>query len=112
VVSENRPFADLPEPPYTAVIFSSVRTITDDAGYAEMAAAMDDLARLQPGFLGVESARDHTRFGMTVSYWRTADDARAWKGVADHLAAQRLGRAEWYEGYRVRIAVVERAYGA
>jgi heme-degrading monooxygenase HmoA len=110
-MSESPAFADLPEPPYTAVIFSSVRAPLDVAGYAEMAIAMDALARQQPGFLGVESARDDSRLGITVSYWRTADDARRWKGVADHLAAQQRGRTEWYESYRVRIATVERAYG-
>jgi heme-degrading monooxygenase HmoA len=71
---------------------------------------MDALARTQPGFLGVESVRDETRFGMTVSYWSTPDDARSWKAVTAHLEAQRRGKAEWYESYRVRIATVERAY--
>jgi heme-degrading monooxygenase HmoA len=49
---------------------------------------------------------------ITVSYWATADHARAWKGVAEHLEGQRLGRERWYEAYRVRIATVEREYGS
>jgi len=40
-------------PPYYAVIFSSTRTDRDE-GYLEMAIQMENLAKEQPGFLGVE----------------------------------------------------------
>jgi heme-degrading monooxygenase HmoA len=104
--------ANTPSPPYTAVIFTAVRTTEDDAGYEAMAEDMVRLAAQQPGYLGVESARDPaTRLGITVSYWRDATDAAAWKQVAEHLVAQELGRTRWYECYETRIATVERAYG-
>jgi heme-degrading monooxygenase HmoA len=96
------------EAPYTAVIFTSVRT-AGDRGYAAAAAAMDALARQQPGFLGVESAREG--IGITVSYWRDDQAARAWKQVVEHLLVQRAGRALWYADYRVRVATVYRDYG-
>lgn len=99
-----------PEPPYTAVIFTSLRTgVESDDGYAEMARRMEALVADQPGYLGHESARDD--IGITVSYWASVEDARAWKQVADHLAAQRLGRSRWYADYRVRIASVHHEYG-
>ena len=101
--------ARTPEPPYTAVIFTSVRTDGDDEAYAETSAAMEKLAREQPGYLGIESARE--QLGITVSYWQTAADAKAWKAVAEHRLAQRLGREQWYRTYRVRVATVERDYG-
>jgi heme-degrading monooxygenase HmoA len=100
--------AATPDPPYTAVIFTSVRTLGDQ-GYAAAAAAMDALARQQPGFLGVESAREGV--GITVSYWRDEPAAGAWKQVAEHTLAQRAGRAVWYQDYRVRVATVVRDYG-
>lgn len=103
--------ARTPEPPYYAVIFTSVRTLVDDAEYARTAEQMVDLARLQPGFLGVESAREASGLGITVSYWTTLDAIAAWKAQADHLAAQRLGRERWYGSYELRVARVERAYG-
>lgn len=99
-----------PEPPYVAVIFSSVRTGADPGGYAATAARMEELAGQQPGYLGIESAREDA-FGITVSYWSTMAAARAWKLVAEHLAAQELGREVWYRTYRVRIAEVQREYG-
>lgn len=100
-------FANTPEPPYAAVIFTSTRTEGGD-GYAAMAEAMNELASKQPGFLGVESARDGV--GITVSYWADQAAARAWKEVAAHSVAQRRGREVWYQDYRVRIATVERDY--
>jgi heme-degrading monooxygenase HmoA len=100
--------AGTPEPPYVAVIFTSVRT-GGDAGYAAMSERMTSLAAEQPGYLGIEAARD--RLGITVSYWTDEAAARAWKRVAEHLVAQRLGREVWYSDYRVRIAVVGREYG-
>ncbi|MGD9792229.1 MAG: antibiotic biosynthesis monooxygenase [Acidimicrobiia bacterium] len=103
-------FAATIEPPYTAVIFTSIRTDVDE-GYAEMATAMEDLAARQMGYLGIESARGSDGLGITVSYWVDAESARAWKQIADHLVAQRLGRERWYQSYRVRVATVERAYG-
>lgn len=102
------PIAVTPEPPYTAVIFTSL--LRSDRGYAPMAARMEQLAAQQPGYLGIESAR--TEVGITVSYWTTPQAAAAWKGVAEHVIAQERGRAEWYASYRVRVATVEREYGA
>src|SRR5690606_13676634 len=54
--------ARTPEPPYYAVIFTSRRT-DGDQGYAETAERMAELAREQPGFLGVESARGEDGLG-------------------------------------------------
>jgi heme-degrading monooxygenase HmoA len=100
--------ARTPEPPYVAVVFTSVRT-DGDQGYAAMSRRMLALAAEQDGFLGVESAREEV--GITVSYWRDEAAARAWKEVAAHLVAQRRGREAWYRDYRVRVATVVREYG-
>jgi heme-degrading monooxygenase HmoA len=104
------PFAKTPEPPYYAVIFASKRTPADK-GYGEMAARMDELAPQQPGFLGIESARDGTGFGITVSYWSGEAAIAAWKKQAEHRVAQEGGKAAWYAHYELRVAKVERAYG-
>lgn len=101
-------FAPTPAPPYYAVIFTSLRTDGDN-GYAAMAARMVELAAQQPGFLGAESAREG--LGITVSYWADLESIAAWKQNAEHLEAQRLGREQWYAGFRLRIARVERDYG-
>ena len=100
--------AETPEPPYVAVVFTSLRTDGDN-GYAVMSARMEELAAQQPGFLGIEAARDG--LGITVSYWADEASARAWKEVAEHVVAQQRGRDTWYADYRVRVATVTRDYG-
>ena len=98
-----------PEPPYTAVIFTSTRT-EGDHGYAVVAYRMQELAEQQPGYLGYESAREGT-FGITVSYWVDDAAAAAWKHVQEHTIAQQRGREAWYSDYRVHVATVTRSYG-
>ena len=71
--------ARTPEPPYVAVIFTSVRT-PSDGDYDATAVEMDRMAARQDGYLGHDSARSDV--GITVSYWRDEDAARGWKRVA------------------------------
>jgi len=105
------PFAQTPEPPYYAVIFTSQRT-KGDRGYAGMAERMEELAGGQPGYLGIESARSDGGFGITVSYWSSEEAIVRWKANLEHRAAQEAGKSTWYAGYTIRIARVERAYGS
>lgn len=69
-----------------------------------------ELASEQPGFLGIESARDAGGFGITVSYWMSMESIAHWKANAEHKIAQETGRRDWYAHYELRIACVERAY--
>lgn len=100
--------ANTPKPPYYAVIFTSHRTEGDN-DYGEMAERMVALASVQPGFLGVESAREDV--GITVSYWSDLDSIKQWKANSEHLEAQKLGREKWYTSFKARISRVERDYG-
>ncbi len=101
--------ARTPQPPYYAVIFTSIRTAVDH-GYAETSDRMVELASQQPGFLGVESVRDSEGVGITVSYWASTEAIAAWKAQAEHMLAQQRGQREWYQRYEIRVARVERAY--
>ena len=101
--------ASTPEPPYWAVIFTSMRTSDDDEAYAAMADSMERLAAGRVGYLGIESARQAV--GITVSYWSDEAAILDWKRDVEHLAAQRLGRERWYAAYRLRVARVAREYG-
>ena len=100
--------ANTPNPPYYAVIFTSIRTEGDN-GYGEMANKMVELASRQQGFLGVESA--HEDVGITVSYWADLESIKKWKANIEHQQAQRLGRENWYSSFKARITRVERDYG-
>jgi len=96
-----------PAPPFYTVIFTSLRTEVEE-GYSEMAQKMADLAREEPGFLGMESARE--KLGITVSYWTDVESIKKWKANFEHQTAQKLGKEKWYEHYAIRIAKVERQY--
>jgi heme-degrading monooxygenase HmoA len=99
--------AQTPKPPYYAIIFTSIRSNIDD-GYSEMSSKMLELAKKQPGFLGVESVRE--KLGVSVSYWKDLSAVRKWKENTDHLLAQKIGREKWYLSYKTRITKVENDY--
>ena len=94
--------------PYYAVIFTS-RKKPDNNGYSETADHMEELARQQPGFIGIEHAQ--SEISITISYWESPEAIAAWKANVDHQEAQQRGRKDWYECYQVRVCKVEREYG-
>ncbi|WP_111709518.1 antibiotic biosynthesis monooxygenase family protein [Lutibacter citreus] len=100
--------AKTPNTPYYAVIFSTLRTSIDE-GYMEMAEKMEELAKQQDGYLGIESARNEV--GITVSYWASLDAILKWKNNAEHLEARKMGKELWYKKYQLRICKVEHEYG-
>jgi heme-degrading monooxygenase HmoA len=102
--------ARTPKPPYYAVIFTAQRTDVD-RGYGRMAERMVEMARTQPGFLGVESVRGADGLGITVSYWDSEAAIANWKAHAEHRVAQETGKSVWYADYFLRVARVERDYG-
>jgi heme-degrading monooxygenase HmoA len=93
-----------------AVIFMSVRTDADDAGYAAAAQAMEARAALQPGYRGFHSARGDDGLGITVSYWDDDASAKAWRDDPEHRAIRDAGRDRWYARYDLTVARVERDY--
>lgn len=94
--------------PYYAVIFSTL--LNDDLeGYEETANRMEELAKQQLGYLGIESARN--QIGITVSYWESLEAILQWKNNIEHTEAREKGRTVWYKKYQLRICKVEREYG-
>ena len=100
-------FANTPKPPYYAVIFTSVRS-EGDKGYKDMSDKIEALVKEQPGFLGMESARNE--LGITVCYWQDMESIMKWSENLDHTEAKNKGKALWYDSYRVRISKVEVEY--
>lgn len=93
--------------PYYAVIFTSTQN-DDVEGYSEMSQKMENLAKQQKGYLGLDSAKGSV--GITVSYWENLEAIKIWKANTEHLLAQQKGREQWYNWYNVRICKVEREY--
>ena len=99
--------AKTPNPPYYAVIFTSIRTEGDN-GYEKMADEMVKLGFSQPGFLGAENARNINGVGITVSYWDSLEAVESWKNHPRHREAQKLGEDIWYKSFATRVCKVER----
>lgn len=93
--------------PYYAVIFTS-KQIGPDENYSKMAVQMEALAKQQPGYIGMEAAKDY--LGITISYWESTDAIKNWKENTAHIFAQEKGKSNWYSWYKVRICKVEREY--
>ena len=91
---------------YYAVIFTAQRSLSGDNMYEITADRMVILAQQQPGFLGVESVSADDGIGITVSYWTDRDAITQWRGHAEHMVTQAMGRQEFYDWYRIRIAEV------
>lgn len=98
------------EPPYYAAVFTSVRT-PDQSGYAETAERMEELVKNVPGYLGMDYAQSPGGLAITVGYFRDADALTEWRSDVEHRAAQKRGRAEWYQSYTLHVAKVERSQG-
>ena len=94
---------------YYAVIFTS-HLSNDTTDYSVASDKMEELAKQQPGFLGVESARDHSGLGITISYWESLDAIENWKKNTLHKEAKKRGREQWYENFHLRICLVEKEY--
>lgn len=97
--------AKTPEPPYYAVIFTSIRSHNNE-GYSETANRMMEQASKQDGFLGIETAHDDV--GITISYWKDMESIKNWKKNPEHKLAQEKGIKEWYKYFSTRITKVER----
>ena len=98
------------ELPYYAVVFTSVKT-EDLNGYGETADRMEELVQDIPGYLGMDHAQTPGGLSITVGYFRDADAISQWRSNLEHRAAQKRGRAEWYQSYTLHVAKVERSHG-
>lgn len=98
--------AQTPEPPYFAVIFTSIRREGDNR-YAETVQRLLEIARRQSGFLGYETAR--SGLGISVSYWASLDAIQSWRQHPEHCKVQAMA-SEWYSQSCIRVCRVERSY--
>jgi len=91
------------------VVIFRAKTRQMDAEYSQTAARMRELALSQFGcleFTAVTEGQDE----IALSYWPDEAHIAAWKAHAEHLLAQQLGRARWYESYSVQVAEIKRGY--
>lgn len=93
-----------------AVIFTSQRTSYNE-GYQEYNEQLEEIAASLPGFIQQDSSRDSKGYGISISYWKDEESAKAFKRNPLHLAAQQKGKSHYYEWYDVKVCQVSRHYG-
>lgn len=81
--------------------------------YLDIAAALRPLLNEVDGFLSIERFESLVEPGkiLSLSFWRDEQAVAEWRRLEAHRAAQRCGRAEVFNDYRLRVAGVLRDYG-
>ena len=92
-----------------SVIFLSRRS-DDASGYDQMAQAMVELGRQQPGFIRIESFSNPDGLHCTISWWDSEEAIAAWKANAKHAIAQKIGQERWYDWFETQVAEVKRVH--
>ena len=92
-------FARTLDPPYYAVIFTTMHVNNSNDGYAEMSERLEKMVYYQPVYIGMESVRDKDGFEITVCYWIDEVSITNWKKNLVHQEAQKKGIADWYKNY-------------
>ncbi|MTI12661.1 antibiotic biosynthesis monooxygenase family protein [Sansalvadorimonas verongulae] len=94
------------------VIFQATVAITDEESYREYsttAVRLRDMALNRFGCLNFVAMMEGDQ-ELALSWWPDEASIRRWKAEADHTMAQKLGRKQWYNGYKVEVAKIERQY--
>ncbi|MFV2032700.1 MAG: antibiotic biosynthesis monooxygenase [Gammaproteobacteria bacterium] len=96
-----------------AVIFELEPKAGEEDTYFSIAAELKPLVEQADGLLSLErfqSLGNPQKF-LSLSFWRDEDAVTAWRNNFDHRAAQKRGRAQVFQNYRLRVASVIRDYG-
>ena len=89
------------------VLFRS-KLVDAPLGYDDMAQEMETLARTMPGFVDVKAFKAEDGERLTVVWWENEETLRGWREHVRHRLAQRLGRENWYQYYKMDVAQVVR----
>ncbi|WP_353144175.1 antibiotic biosynthesis monooxygenase family protein [Acinetobacter pragensis] len=49
---------------------------------------------------------------IALSYWNQLEDIQAWHADAEHIAAQQLGKTQWYAHFSVEVCEIQRCYSS
>jgi heme-degrading monooxygenase HmoA len=85
------------------------RVVLKRATVYDMAAEMDQLARTMLGFVDVKAYEAEDGERLTVVWWRDDETLKAWREHARHRVAQRAGRDQWDQYYKMDVATVTRS---
>ncbi len=93
----------MPEDPAVITIFRSRLRPGVVERYEPVAERMAELARAMPGFVECRSFTADGGERVTIVEFASEEDHRRWRDHPRHRAAQRRGREEFYEHYRIDV---------
>lgn len=76
-----------------------------DERYSDMASALRERAMTSFCCLDFHAVSEGNK-EIALSYWPDLESIEAWRQDAEHLAAQKLGRAKWYRHFSIDIAKI------
>ncbi len=84
---------------FLVVFRNRKRADVDQAGYAQDANRMEELARAEPGFLAFKSYAAEDGEVVAISEWADEAAAQQWRRNVEHAATQAKGREAYYQEY-------------
>ena len=80
--------------------------------YEAWAARMTELATQMPGYVCHKTfiADDGER--ITVTEFESEEAQSAWRGLPEHVEAQRKGKRDFYLEYQIQVCELLRCYGS
>ena len=91
-----------------AVIFRAI-TGAQDNDYGKTVNKLRELAFDTYGCLDFIAVTEGNQ-EIAISYWKDEESIQQWKNDPVHVAAQRLGRAKWYESYSIDVVELKRRH--
>jgi len=95
-----------------AVIFEVWPRESGKAEYLSIAAGLREFLKERPGFISIERFQSLAEEGklLSLSFWENEDAVEQWRTLLAHRMAQRKGKNELFDRYRIRVAQVLRDY--
>jgi len=92
------------------VFRSRVRPGVDLSPLEALGARMHELATSMPGFISYKDFTAADGEAVTIVEFESVETLLAWREHPEHEEAQRLGREQLFEEYRIQIGVPSRTY--
>lgn len=105
------PYRRVKDPKEVVVIFDlHLRKGADQAAYAATSKRMHELVDHWPGFISLKEYTSEDGEVVDIARFEDERSLEAWRKEPEHLEAQRRGREEFYDHFRIQALRVIRDY--
>jgi heme-degrading monooxygenase HmoA len=105
------PYRRVKDPKEVVVIFDlHMRTDADREAYQATSRRMHELVEKMPGFISLKEYTGEDGDVIDIARFKDETSLEEWRRKPEHLEAQRRGREEFYDHYRIQALKVVRDY--